>query len=96
MKLSDLQGIQPQVAKVEQNTRQFLEGRPANNVLLTGARGTGKSSIVKGLLKGPGAGPRHLELYARRMVKRLHCANSPFASGDMAAVSYTHLRAHET
>ena len=50
MKLSDLQGIGPQIAKVEQNTRQFLEGRPANNVLLTGARGTGKSSIVKGLL----------------------------------------------
>jgi predicted AAA+ superfamily ATPase len=50
MKLSDLQGIQPQIAKVEQNTRQFIEGRPANNVLLTGARGTGKSSIVKGLL----------------------------------------------
>ena len=50
MKLSDLQGIDPQIAKVEQNTRQFLEGRPANNVLLTGARGTGKSSIVKGLL----------------------------------------------
>jgi hypothetical protein len=50
MKLSDLQGIAPQIAKVEQNTRQFLEGRPANNVLLTGARGTGKSSIVKGLL----------------------------------------------
>ena len=35
---------------MEQNTRQFIEGRPANNVLLTGARGTGKSSIVKGLL----------------------------------------------
>jgi predicted AAA+ superfamily ATPase len=50
MKLSDLQGIGPQIAKVEQNTRQFLDGRPANNVLLTGARGTGKSSIVKGLL----------------------------------------------
>ena len=50
MKLSDLQGIDPQIAKVEQNTRQFMEGRPANNVLLTGARGTGKSSIVKGLL----------------------------------------------
>ena len=50
MKLSDLQGIGPQIAKVEQNTRQFLEGKPANNVLLTGARGTGKSSIVKGLL----------------------------------------------
>ena len=50
MRLADLQGIGPQIAKVEQNTRQFLEGRPANNVLLTGARGTGKSSIVKGLL----------------------------------------------
>ena len=50
MRLSDLQGIDAQIAKVERNTRQFLDGRPANNVLLTGARGTGKSSIVKGLL----------------------------------------------
>jgi len=50
MKLSDLQGIAAQIGRVEQNTRQFLDGRPANNVLLTGARGTGKSSIVKGLL----------------------------------------------
>src|ERR1700675_559841 len=50
MELSELQGIRPQIARVEQNTRQFLERRPANNVLLTGARGTGKSSIVKGLL----------------------------------------------
>ena len=50
MRLSDLQRIQAQIAKVEQNTRQFIEGNPANNVLLTGARGTGKSSIVKGLL----------------------------------------------
>ncbi|MGD9951975.1 MAG: ATP-binding protein [Burkholderiales bacterium] len=50
MRLADLQGIGPQISKVEQNTRQFLEGKPANNVLLTGARGTGKSSIVKGLL----------------------------------------------
>ena len=50
MRLSDLQGIDAQIGKVEQNTRQFLDARPANNVLLTGARGTGKSSIVKGLL----------------------------------------------
>ncbi|MGQ0510885.1 MAG: ATP-binding protein [Betaproteobacteria bacterium] len=50
MRLSDLQGIGPQIAKVDQNTKQLMEGRPANNVLLTGARGTGKSSIVKGLL----------------------------------------------
>jgi predicted AAA+ superfamily ATPase len=50
IKLSDLRGIDPQISKVEQNTKQFLDGKPANNVLLTGARGTGKSSIVKGLL----------------------------------------------
>ena len=50
IKLSDLRGIDRQIERVEQNTRQFLEGKPANNVLLTGARGTGKSSIVKGLL----------------------------------------------
>jgi len=50
IKLSDLRGIDAQIAKVEQNTKQFLDGKPANNVLLTGARGTGKSSIVKGLL----------------------------------------------
>ncbi len=50
IKLADLQGIDKQIQRVEQNARQFIEGRPANNVLLTGARGTGKSSIVKGLL----------------------------------------------
>jgi len=50
IRLSDLRGIDKQIERVEQNTRQFIDGRPANNVLLTGARGTGKSSIVKGLL----------------------------------------------
>jgi len=50
IRLSDLRGIDPQIARVEQNTRQFIDGKPANNALLTGARGTGKSSIVKGLL----------------------------------------------
>ncbi len=48
--LRDLQGIDTQKALVEQNTRQFVEGHPANNVLLTGARGTGKSSLIKALL----------------------------------------------
>ncbi|HEV3010178.1 MAG TPA: ATP-binding protein, partial [Burkholderiales bacterium] len=48
--LKELQGIDSQKQLVERNTRQFVEGHPANNVLLTGARGTGKSSIVKGLL----------------------------------------------
>lgn len=48
--LDDLYGIDDQKRLVEQNTRQFVEGHPANNVLLTGARGTGKSSLVKALL----------------------------------------------
>jgi predicted AAA+ superfamily ATPase len=48
--LADLCGIDQQKARVQQNTRQFVQGRPANNVLLSGARGTGKSSLVKALL----------------------------------------------
>ena len=48
--LDDLCGIDAQKALVEQNTRQFVLGRPANNVLLSGSRGTGKSSLVKALL----------------------------------------------
>ena len=48
--LKDLQGIDDQKRLIEQNTRQFVEGHPANNVLLTGARGTGKSSLIKALL----------------------------------------------
>ena len=48
--LSDLLGIDKQKASVVDNTRQFLLGLPANHVLLTGARGTGKSSLVKALL----------------------------------------------
>jgi predicted AAA+ superfamily ATPase len=50
IRLADLQGIDRQKALVEANTRQFVARRPANNVLLTGARGTGKSSLVKALL----------------------------------------------
>ena len=48
--LDDLHNVEPQKQAIEQNTRQFLAGKPANNVLLTGARGTGKSSLVKALL----------------------------------------------
>jgi predicted AAA+ superfamily ATPase len=50
IRLTDLQGIDDQIKLVEQNTRQFMEGLTANHVLLTGARGTGKSSMVKALL----------------------------------------------
>jgi predicted AAA+ superfamily ATPase len=50
IRLADLQGIDEQIRLVEQNTRQFLDGMTANDVLLTGARGTGKSSLIKAVL----------------------------------------------
>ncbi|AGK47695.1 ATPase associated with various cellular activities family protein [Burkholderia thailandensis MSMB121] len=50
IQLDDLQNIDRQKALIEQNTRQFVNGKPANNVLLTGARGTGKSSLIKACL----------------------------------------------
>ena len=50
IRFSDLHNIDAQKQQIEQNTRQFLQRRPANNVLLTGARGTGKSSLIKACL----------------------------------------------
>ena len=50
MRLADLQEIDGQKGKIQRNTLQFVQGQPANNVLLTGARGTGKSSLVKACL----------------------------------------------
>jgi predicted AAA+ superfamily ATPase len=48
--LNDLLCLEHQRAEIERNTRQFLDGRGANNVLLWGSRGTGKSSLVKAVL----------------------------------------------
>ncbi len=48
--LADLLGIDQQKSVVDLNTRQFIQELPANNVLLWGARGTGKSSLIKALL----------------------------------------------
>lgn len=50
IKLDDLHHVEAQKRQIEQNTRQFVAHRPANNVLLTGARGTGKSSLIKACL----------------------------------------------
>jgi uncharacterized protein len=48
--LDDLQNIDRQKNLIEQNTKQFVNKQPSNNVLLTGARGTGKSSLIKACL----------------------------------------------
>lgn len=48
--LKDIHGVDDQKKRIELNTKQFVEGRTANNILLTGARGTGKSSLIKAVL----------------------------------------------
>jgi uncharacterized protein len=58
--LDDLQDVATQKARLVQNTLQFLDRKPANNVLLSGARGTGKSSLIRALLHA--YAPRGLRL----------------------------------
>lgn len=61
--LDDLLGIDQQKAVIGANTRQFLRGLPANNVLLWGSRGTGKSSLVRALLNAyAGQGLRIIQI----------------------------------
>jgi predicted AAA+ superfamily ATPase len=48
--LADLKEIDAQKEKIQRNTQQFVRGLPANNVLLTGSRGTGKSSLIRACL----------------------------------------------
>lgn len=50
IRLQDLHDIDDQKTRIDINTRQFLSAQPANNVLLTGTRGSGKSSLIKALL----------------------------------------------
>lgn len=63
IRLADLKEIEPQKEKIQRNTLQFVQGQPANNVLLTGARGTGKSSLIKACLNEySGQGLRLIEV----------------------------------
>ena len=50
IRLADLKEVEPQKERLVRNTEQFVAGHGANNVLLTGARGTGKSSLIKAVL----------------------------------------------
>lgn len=50
MRLSDLIGVDKQRDQLGRNTRQFIDGLPANHALLWGSRGTGKSSLIRALL----------------------------------------------
>ena len=66
--LDDLLWIDDQKARIDLNTRQFLAGLPANNVLLWGARGTGKSSLIHGVLnRYASAGLRLVEVSKGRL-----------------------------
>jgi len=63
IRLADLENIADQKLRITANTRQFVAGKPANNVLLTGSRGSGKSSLVKAVLNEyAGKGLRLIEV----------------------------------
>ncbi len=69
MKLDQLKEIDQQKEKIQRNTEQFVRGLPANNVLLTGARGTGKSSLIRACLHTyAGQGLRLIEVDKSDMV----------------------------
>lgn len=98
LRLEDLQGIDRQKSLLAQNTVQFLRGLPANNALLWGSRGTGKSSLIKALLNAhAGEGLRLIEVERQELVDLpqivallrerserfiLYCDDLSFEAGD--------------
>jgi uncharacterized protein len=70
IRFSDLKDVDEQKRRLRDNTAQFVAGRPANNVLLTGARGTGKSALVKAALNEfASKGLRLIEVDKRDLVE---------------------------
>jgi len=106
LQLDDLLCMDRQKAEVVRNTRQFVEARPANNVLLWGSRGTGKSSLIKAVFNAfADEGLRLIEvdktdllhlpqllnlLYGRPERFLLYCDDLSFETGD---ASYKALKA---
>lgn len=81
MQLEDLIGIDRQRDLLAANTRQFVDGLPANHVLLWGARGTGKSSLIRALLAEYAAsGLRLIE------IERDHLADLPRVVEQLAGL----------
>lgn len=97
-RLTDLIGVDLQRDQLGRNTRQFIEGLPANHALLWGSRGTGKSSLIRALLaEYAPAGLRLIEIERDhlgdlpRVVEQLHklpqrfvlfCDDLSFESGE--------------
>jgi len=81
IRLADLIGVDGQRDQLSRNTRQFVAGLPANHALLWGARGTGKSSLVRALLaEHAGAGLRLIE------IERDHLADLPRVVEQLAVL----------
>lgn len=81
LSLADLIGVDKQREQLARNTRQFVDGLPANHALLWGARGTGKSSLVRALLaEHAGAGLRLIE------IERDHLADLPRVVEQLASL----------
>ncbi|MDV7212416.1 ATP-binding protein [Azotobacter beijerinckii] len=81
IQLADLIGVDGQREQLSRNTRQFVAGLPANHALLWGARGTGKSSLVRALLaEHAAAGLRLIE------IERDHLADLPRVVERLAAL----------
>jgi uncharacterized protein len=88
VRLDELLHIDGQKAALLANTQRFVAGRPANHALLTGARGTGKSSLVKAMLHALGDEGLRLVEVAAHDLPRLHAVVDPLRGAPERYVLY--------